>query len=267
MPHSGSNCELNPRLATPLSPAPSSPPGTTPIITTWYHHHHHHHHHYHHYHRHHHRHHHHYHHHHVTLATRAPSLALSEEESAGINNNNSSGVKQMFRLFSLWRLLQDTTRNPRAGEVDGKDYHFVCREEMEKGILADEFIEHAEFSGNLYGTSKKAVEVIRDHNQICILDLDIQGVRSMKRTTLNPLYLSIHPPSIEALEERLRGRKTESEESIQKRLAAARADLEISKEPGIFDAVIINDDLDEAYNKLKDVLSEEIQKVQASKKN
>uniref|UniRef100_S4RKX3 guanylate kinase n=1 Tax=Petromyzon marinus TaxID=7757 RepID=S4RKX3_PETMA len=192
-------------------------------------------------------------------------VVLSGPSGAG----KSTLVKRLMQEYAdvFGFSVSHTTRNPRAGEVDGKDYHFVCREEMEKGILADEFIEHAEFSGNLYGTSKKAVEVIRDHNQICILDLDIQGVRSMKRTTLNPLYLSIHPPSIEALEERLRGRKTESEESIQKRLAAARADLEISKEPGIFDAVIINDDLDEAYNKLKDVLSEEIQKVQASKKN
>ncbi|XP_072432387.1 guanylate kinase-like isoform X4 [Chiloscyllium punctatum] len=143
------------------------------------------------------------------------------------------------------------------------DYYFVSREEMLHGIDAGEFIENAEFSGNIYGTSKKAVQEVQARNQICILDIDMQGVRNIKKTDLCPIYISIQPPSFEILEQRLRQRKTETEESLQKRLAAAKLDMEFSKEPGIFDEVLINDVLEDTYIRLRSVLSEEIQRVRA----
>uniref|UniRef100_A0A665WM44 Guanylate kinase n=1 Tax=Echeneis naucrates TaxID=173247 RepID=A0A665WM44_ECHNA len=152
--------------------------------------------------------------------------------------------------------VSHTTRNPRPGEEDGKDYHFTTREAIEEGISKGEFIENAEFSGNMYGTSKAAVEDVLAKNLICILDVDIQGVKRIKETDLNPIYISIQPPSMEILEKRLRDRQTETEESLQKRLEAARIDMELSKEPGVFDIVIVNDDLDKAYEQLKDILNE-----------
>ncbi|XP_076828469.1 guanylate kinase isoform X2 [Brachyhypopomus gauderio] len=172
----------------------------------------------------------------------------------------------------LKRLLQEfdgvfgfsvshTTRKPRPGEQDGKDYHYVSREVMQASINQGEFIESAEFSGNMYGTSKAAVQEVQSQNLICVLDVDMQGVKSIKRTELNPIYISIQPPSMEVLEQRLRERKTESVESLQKRLQAARVDMEISKEPGLFDVVIINDHLEDAYEKLRGALLLEIQKV------
>lgn len=134
---------------------------------------------------------------------------------------------------------------------------------MQSGINNGEFIEHAEFSGNLYGTSKAAVQAVQAKNLICILDIDMQGVKSIKNTDLNPIYISIQPPSVEILvsavsiltvrrrgsefpaehlwlcslsisvssfqEKRLRDRKTESEESLQRRLNAAKVDMEFSK--------------------------------------
>ncbi|XP_065103969.2 guanylate kinase 1b [Paramisgurnus dabryanus] len=135
---------------------------------------------------------------------------------------------------------------------------------MQEGIDQDDFIENAEFSGNMYGTSKSSITDVQAQNLICILDVDMQGVKNIKKTDLNPIYISIQPPSMEILEKRLRDRQTETEESLQKRLEAARIDMELSKEPGTFDLVIINDDLEEAYEKLKSVLIEEIQKVQDS---
>uniref|UniRef100_A0A7N5JNS5 Guanylate kinase n=1 Tax=Ailuropoda melanoleuca TaxID=9646 RepID=A0A7N5JNS5_AILME len=162
--------------------------------------------------------------------------------------------------------VSHTTRQPRPGEVNGKDYHFVTREEMQKEVDAGEFVEHAEFSGNMYGTSKAAIQAVQAQNQICILDIDMQGVKNIKRTDLNPIYISVQVPSIEILEKRLRERETETEESLRKRLQAAGVDMELSKEVGLFDLIIINDDLEEAYTKLKNVLAEEIQKVQRSKK-
>ncbi|EAW69853.1 guanylate kinase 1, isoform CRA_c [Homo sapiens] len=128
---------------------------------------------------------------------------------------------------------------------------------MQRDIAAGDFIEHAEFSGNLYGTSKVAVQAVQAMNRICVLDVDLQGVRNIKATDLRPIYISVQPPSLHVLEQRLRQRNTETEESLVKRLAAAQADMESSKEPGLFDVVIINDSLDQAYAELKEALSED----------
>ncbi|XP_068091263.1 guanylate kinase isoform X3 [Hyperolius riggenbachi] len=187
-----------------------------------------------------------------------------------------SGPSGAGKSTLLKRLLNDyegvfgfsvshTTRKPRPGESDGKDYHFVSLEEMKKGIDNGEFIEHAVFSGNMYGTSKAAVQAVQAKNKICILDIDMQGVKNIKKTDLNPIYISIQPPSVETLEKRLRDRKTESEESLQRRLQIAVQDMEISKEPGLFDCVIINDNLEVAYTELKSALKEEIEIIQKSK--
>ncbi|XP_047231077.1 guanylate kinase 1b isoform X3 [Girardinichthys multiradiatus] len=154
---------------------------------------------------------------------------------------------------------------PNKSEPTDKDYHFTTREAMQEGINNGEFIENAEFSGNMYGTSKAAVENVQAQNLICILDVDIQGVKRIKESDLDPIYISIQPPSMEILEKRLRDRQTETEESLQKRLEAARIDMELSKEPGVFDIVIINDDLEKAYEELKKILNEEITKVQEAK--
>uniref|UniRef100_G1MCX0 Guanylate kinase n=1 Tax=Ailuropoda melanoleuca TaxID=9646 RepID=G1MCX0_AILME len=135
------------------------------------------------------------------------------------------------------------------------------REVMQQDIAAGDFIEHAEFSGNLYGTSKAAVRAVQAMNRICVLDVDLQGVRNIKKTDLRPIYIFVQPPSLEVLEQRLRQRNTETEESLAKRLAAARVDMESSKEQGLFDLVIINDNLDMAYRALEEALAEEIKKA------
>ncbi|XP_059359868.1 guanylate kinase 1b isoform X2 [Carassius carassius] len=212
-------------------------------------------------------------------------VVLSGPSGAGKSTLLKRLMKEYEGVFGF--SVSHTTRNPRPGEEDGKeplapaldpllcsdvelnqqnDYHFVTREKMQDGIDNDEFIENAEFSGNMYGTSKTSIEDVQAQNLICILDVDIQGVKNIKKTDLNPIYISIQPPSIEILEKRLRDRQTETEDSLQKRLEAARIDMELSKEPGVFDLVIINDDLEEAYEKLKSVLIEEIEKVQDAKK-
>uniref|UniRef100_A0A3P9IES4 Guanylate kinase 1b n=1 Tax=Oryzias latipes TaxID=8090 RepID=A0A3P9IES4_ORYLA len=220
-------------------------------------------------------------------------VVLSGPSGAGKSTLLKKLMKDHQGVFGF--SVSHTTRNPRPGEEDGKGlnklpmllgatllpvaaifssddletsfsyYHFTTREVMQEGIDNGEFIENAEFSGNMYGTSKAAVEDVRAKNLICILDVDIQGVRRIKETDLNPIYISIQPPSIEILEQRLRDRQTETEDSLQKRLEAARIDMELSKEPGVFDVVIINDDLERAYEELKDILNEEIQKVQDAK--
>ncbi|XP_058481093.1 guanylate kinase isoform X3 [Solea solea] len=186
-------------------------------------------------------------------------VVFSGPSGAGKSTLLKKLMKEYENIFGF--SVSHTTRNPRPGEVNGKDYHYVTREEMKAGVERGDFIESAEFSGNMYGTSKAAVQKVQAQNLICILDVDMQGVKSIKETDLNPLYISIQPPSMAVLENRLRDRKTESEESLQKRLRAAKVDMEIGKEPGVFDVIIINDNLEDAYKVLKSTLNEEIDQV------
>jgi len=190
-------------------------------------------------------------------------VVLSGPSGAGKSTLMKRLMKEHEGVFGF--SVSHTTRNPRPGEEDGKDYHFTTKEAIQEGIARGDFIENAEFSGNIYGTSKSAIEDVIAQNIICILDVDIQGVKKIKETDLNPIYISIQPPSMEELEKRLRDRQTETEESLQKRLEAARIDMELSKEPGVFDVVIINDDLEKAYVELTAILSDEIKKVQEAK--
>ncbi|XP_069366652.1 guanylate kinase isoform X3 [Paralichthys olivaceus] len=186
-------------------------------------------------------------------------VVFSGPSGAGKSTLLKKLMKEYDSVFGF--SVSHTTRNPRPGEENGKDYHYVTRKIMQAAIDKGDFIENAEFSGNMYGTSKAAVQDVQAKNLICILDIDMQGVRNIKGTDLNPIYISIQPPSMAVLEKRLRDRKTESEESLQRRLHAAEVDMELGKEPGLFDVIIVNNNLEEAYGQLKNALLEEINKV------
>ncbi|KAJ5583684.1 hypothetical protein N7535_002304 [Penicillium sp. DV-2018c] len=163
----------------------------------------------------------------------------------------------------------ETTRAPRPGEQDGRDYNFVTKEAFLDLVAKNGFIEHgwlfgpqelecplthcvAQFGGNFYGTSVQAVKNIAEKKRICILDIEMEGVKQVKRTDLQARFLFLAPPSLEVLEQRLRGRGTETEESLQKRLAQARNELEYAKLPGSHDKIVVNDDLEKAYVELRD---------------
>ncbi|XP_063747701.1 guanylate kinase 1b [Eleginops maclovinus] len=190
-----------------------------------------------------------------------------EEDGKGLNSLPMLLGATLFPVADVYSSedLETSFSCPNESEPTNKDYHYTTREAMQEGIDNGDFIENAEFSGNMYGTSKAAIQDVIDKNLMCILDVDIQGVRRIKETDLNPIYISIQPPSMEILEKRLRDRQTETEESLQKRLEAARIDMELSNEPGVFDVVIINDDLERAYEELRALLSDEIQKTQEAK--
>lgn len=160
--------------------------------------------------------------------------------------------------------VSHTTRNPRPGEQNAVDYHFVTREEFVKAVEGKEFVEHAVFSGNYYGTSQEAVLDVLQQGKLCLLDIDSQGVKSVKGTDLNPVLVFIKPPSLEVLEHRLRSRGTETEEAIQKRLAAAGTEISFGSTPGIYDHTIINDDLDVAYTQLKSIIDQVMRDNSAS---
>mgnify|MGYP003874550677 CR=1 FL=1 len=196
----------------------------------------------------------------------------------------------------------DTTRAPRPGEERGVSYHYVTRDDFLDLVRRDGFIEHAEFSGNLYGTSVQAVEDVKKGGKMCILDIDTQvrvcvgavytgrggfpsrraltplsaflsrtpslrrhraptppptpqGVKLIKANHphLDPLYVFISPPSLSSLKARLTGRGTESESSLAARLGAAVGELEYAKS-GAFDVVVVNDELERAYDVLRRVV-------------
>ena len=170
---------------------------------------------------------------------------------------SGSGKTSVMRLLtdefksSFGFSVSHTTRNPRPGEANGVDYHFVSKETFEKLIEDGAFLEHATFSGNMYGTSRAAVDSVRESGKICILDIDVQGVKSIKKTDLNPFYIFIKPRSVDDLKMRLINRKTETEESLQRRLSVAASEIEYGEAPGNFDIVIENWIIDQAYHELR----------------
>lgn len=128
-------------------------------------------------------------------------------------------------------------------------------------IQRGEFIENAQFSGNRYGTSVKAVKDVADQSRRCILDIDTQGVKLIKSNhpTLNPVFLFLSPPSLPELKKRLAGRGTETQDSLQKRLDAAIAEIQYAVEGG-HDIVVVNDDVERAYGVLEKVaLGEQVE--------
>ncbi|ORY92400.1 P-loop containing nucleoside triphosphate hydrolase protein [Leucosporidium creatinivorum] len=172
----------------------------------------------------------------------------------------STLLKKLFDDFpgKFGFSISHTTRAPRPGEENGVSYHFTTRESFLDLVKADGFIEHAEFSGNMYGTSVKAVEdVAKDGGKKCILDIDTQGVKLIKQhhPHLNPVYVFIAPPSLASLRTRLTGRGTETDSSLSARLAAAIGEVEYAK-TGAFDVVVVNDDLERAYGVLKGIVVE-----------
>jgi guanylate kinase len=147
--------------------------------------------------------------------------------------------------------VSHTTRKPRPGEISGVHYNFVSQDEMKAQIEKGYFLEHAEVHGNLYGTSWMAVhQVVEQTGKRCLLDIDVQGVKKLRQLEqpdkLQPKFLFIAPPSLEVLQQRLIDRGTESAESLERRTKNAQAELEYGLREGNFDAVVVNNDLEEA---------------------
>lgn len=145
--------------------------------------------------------------------------------------------------------VSHTTRPPRPGEENHIHYNFVSLSEMKAGVLRNEFVEHATVHTSMYGTSKAAILKIREQNKICILDIDMQGVQSVKKSGIDCKYIFIAPPSMEELEKRLRGRGTETDDKIEIRLQNAIAEVAYGTTEN-FDCVLVNDNLEETYKSL-----------------
>ncbi|NJR48573.1 MAG: guanylate kinase [Leptolyngbyaceae cyanobacterium CSU_1_3] len=157
------------------------------------------------------------------------------------------------RHSNLYVSISVTTRAPRPGEIDGQDYYFVTRLQFERMVAQGELLEWAEFAGNCYGTPRRAVEKKVQEGKWVILEIELEGARQVRRTFPSALRVFILPPSMSELENRIRTRGQDSEESIDRRLNRAREEVSAAHE---FDIQIVNDDLREALSKIEATLFE-----------
>jgi guanylate kinase len=147
-----------------------------------------------------------------------------------------------------------TTRNKREGEIDGVHYHFMSKQNFMSAVENGDFLEWAEFSGNYYGTNRKFVEQALNENKKIILEIETQGAMQVKEKFENAVLIFILPPSLDELEKRLRGRGTESEEAIQKRLNTVKSEMINSKK---FDYTVVNDVVEDTVLKIEDIITNE----------
>lgn len=162
-------------------------------------------------------------------------------------------MKELTKRYEQYALsISATTRKPREGEENGREYFFITTEEFEKLIAEDGLIEHAKYVNNYYGTPRKYVEEKLSQGIDVILEIEIQGALQIKEQYKDAVLLFVMPPSAKVLEKRLRGRGTETDEVIAKRLARAKEEaVGIEK----YDYIVVNDDLDECVEKVHEIIS------------
>jgi guanylate kinase len=144
-----------------------------------------------------------------------------------------------------------TTRAPRPGEVDGRDYHFVSRRAFDQMIAHGELLEWAEFAGNLYGTPRQALEEQIQRGDWVILEIELEGARQVRHAFPDALRIFILPPSLPELEWRIRNRGQDTEDAIARRLQRAREEINAANE---FDIQIVNDDFDKTLDRIEATL-------------
>lgn len=154
--------------------------------------------------------------------------------------------------------ISATTRAPRPGEVDGKEYYFLSVEEFKSWIADGKFLEHAEVYGNFYGTPLNKIEERLNRGEDILLEIDVQGALNVKRKCPEGVYIFLLPPSLEELRRRIEGRGTETPESLSRRMKNALAEINVGLE---YDYVVVNDSIENAAEKIKAILTAERLKV------
>lgn len=160
--------------------------------------------------------------------------------------------RDLERELGLFFSVSATTRPPRVGEVDGRDYHFISREEFDKMAEGGQFLEWAGVHGQFYGTPRAPVEASLREGRDVLLDLDTQGALNLKKLEPGAVLIFLMPPSIEELRKRLESRGTDSADTIARRIARAEHEIEQSVR---YDHVVVNRDLAEAKRELKEIIS------------
>jgi guanylate kinase len=155
------------------------------------------------------------------------------------------------RIPELELSTSATTRKPRPGERDGVDYHFLTAEQFGERVAAGEFVEHATYSGNLYGTLRSELERRAREGNPVVLEIEVQGARQVREAIPESVAVFIAPPSLDALRVRLVGRGTDSREEVEERLRTAKRELQAQPE---FAYVVVNDRLEQATDELEGIV-------------
>ncbi|MCZ6598332.1 MAG: guanylate kinase [Planctomycetota bacterium] len=172
-----------------------------------------------------------------------------------ISGPSGSGKSSICR-----RLIQDprvlfsvstTTRTPREGELDGREYHFVTPEEFRRHVEGGDFIEHAEVHGNLYGTLRRPMEDAVENGRVFLMEIDVQGALQLKGLGVEGVYIFVAPPDTEDLRARLEGRGTDAPDVIARRLEKARDEM---LERDRYDHVVVNDDLERVIAEVRTII-------------
>lgn len=150
--------------------------------------------------------------------------------------------------------VSHTSRAPRVGEVDGISYHFTTKDYIKKGWEEGNFVEVVEYNGELYGTSIKSIEDSQATGKIGIVEIDVQGCKILKKSEIDALYIFFTAPSLEVLESRLKGRRSESKESLRRRLETAQEEMKIATSSNIFDYILTNYESKETIKTVRRIL-------------
>ena len=187
------------------------------------------------------------------LKTKKQGLLIVLSGPSGCGKN--SVIKQLLTIRpNCWISISCTSRQPRPGEENGKDYYFLSKEKFEKDITKEQFLEYAEYAGNYYGTPKKYIQQHLDQGEDVILEIEIQGALKIKEQLPETIFIFIMPPSMQELKRRLQNRKTEDAAKIDKRFKRAYEEInEISK----YNYVVVNDVIETAAAKVNAILEAE----------
>lgn len=166
--------------------------------------------------------------------------------------------KQLIEYFNAWFSVSVTTRNKRDGEKDGIDYFFVTKEEFEQKIKDNDFLEYATYNNNYYGTLKSKIDEKLNNKTDVFAEIEVNGAKNIKKIYPESVLIYILPPSLKELEERLRGRNTEDEETIRKRMDITKEEI---KQIEVYDYAVINDDLEKTIEEIKRIIESEKRKV------
>ena len=181
-------------------------------------------------------------------------VVISGPSGVGKNTVADILIDKGYGIYSV----SMTTRGIRETEIEGKDYFFVSKEEFDRNIEEDNFLEYAQYGDNYYGTLKSYVFDNLDNGTNVIAVVDIQGGANIEKIFPEAALIFIMPPSFEELEKRLRGRNTDSEEAILKRLEIAKKEMDFSSH---YDYVVINNTVDETVNVIVDIINKERDKI------
>jgi guanylate kinase len=188
-------------------------------------------------------------------STAMPDKGLLIVVSGPSGSGKGTVLSKLFSLRNgIFYSVSATTREPRPGEIEGKNYYFLSKEEFERQIKSGNMLEYARYCGNYYGTPRIAVEERLNRGDDVILEIDVQGAAKIRQSCPDSVSVFLMPPSLTELEKRLRSRGTESEEKIRNRLATAKAEIDAR---GNYDYIVINDVVSTAAQKISCIITAE----------